>query len=148
MHLTLICVGKLKAGPQKELAEMYLKRLHSGVRIVEIDEKRASSPARATSVILEAVPQGAHLILLDERGMNLSSRAFAEMLEGFQNNAVRDVAFVIGGADGHTQELRDRAARLISFGAATWPHQLVRVMVLEQLYRAQQIQSGHPYHRD
>ena len=89
----------------------------------------------------------AALILLDETGENIGSAAFAESLGKWRDNGRDDVVFVIGGPDGMASTLFDRASLRLSFGALTWPHQMVRIMLMEQLYRAMTILSGHPYHR-
>lgn len=93
------------------------------------------------------LPDKATIIALDERGKNLDSRAFAGQLGRWRDDAVSAAVFLIGGPDGLSPDLRRKAALTIAFGAATWPHQMVRVMLLEQLYRAATILSGHPYHR-
>jgi len=87
-------------------------------------------------------------VVLDERGKNLSSRDFAAKIGAWRDDGVAEIVFVIGGADGHDDAVRNRADLLLSLGALTWPHQLVRVLLAEQIYRAQQILAGHPYHRD
>ena len=86
-------------------------------------------------------------VLLDERGGQLSSEAFAELLGTWRDNGVREARFHIGGADGHGDQLRAGADLLLGFGAMTWPHLLVRAMLMEQLWRATSILAGHPYHR-
>ncbi|MCL4169023.1 UNVERIFIED_CONTAM: hypothetical protein GTU68_054552, partial [Idotea baltica] len=90
---------------------------------------------------------GALLIALDERGKDISSQDFANILQDGLNNSVPQIAFAIGGADGHSKELRQNASKIISFGKLTWPHQIARVMLSEQIYRGITIISGHPYHR-
>ena len=97
--------------------------------------------------LANVIPQGAAVALLDEKGDALGSEAFATELAAWRGNNVPAVVFMIGGADGLAASLRDKAQLRLSFGKATWPHQMVRVMLLEQLYRATTILSGHPYHR-
>lgn len=158
MRLLLIAVGRLKQGPERELAERYRERFDDigrklGFRSIEIHEI-AESRARdaATRMAEEAAAIAAHfpekhgLIVLDERGKSIDSAAFARHLGGLRD-AGTDIIFVIGGADGLSPELRGKARLVIAFGAATWPHQMVRVMLLEQIYRAATILAGHPYHR-
>jgi 23S rRNA (pseudouridine1915-N3)-methyltransferase len=160
MRLTLIGVGRLKAGPERELFERYFKRAADlartlGIAVVElreIDESRARrvedrcvEEARA---IRAAVPKGAWLTLLDERGAALTSRQWAEEIGRARDGAVGAYALGIGGPDGLDPALKTEARSLINFGAMTWPHQLVRVMAAEQLYRALSILSWRPYHRD
>jgi 23S rRNA (pseudouridine1915-N3)-methyltransferase len=93
------------------------------------------------------IPQGAAVALLDSTGKNLDSASLAAQLAKWRSNDRPTVVFLIGGGDGLAPSLRDKAELRLSFGAATWPHQLVRVMLLEQLYRATTILTGHPYHR-
>ena len=104
--------------------------------------------AREAELILEALPPAATLVALDERGAAWSSREFADHLAVWRDRGVAELAFAIGGAEGLGAAVLDRAAAILSLGPMTWPHLLVRGMLLEQLYRAQQILAGHPYHRD
>lgn len=159
MKLAIHAVGKMKAGPERDLAARYLERLaragpavgleFSGV--TEEPESRAQTGAgrmREEALWLKAtLSTDAALILLDERGASLSSQDFAARLAAMRDSACRAAVLAIGGADGHHPSLRREAALTLSFGAATWPHQLVRIMLAEQLYRAVTILSGHPYHR-
>jgi 23S rRNA (pseudouridine1915-N3)-methyltransferase len=98
--------------------------------------------------IASLVPDGAMTVILDERGDSIGSAAFAEKLGKWRDNGMPAAAFIIGGPDGIAPSLRDKAKLKLAFGAATWPHQLVRIMLLEQIYRAITIMSGHPYHRE
>ena len=122
------------------------------VTIIELEEKRrlpaAELKQREAELILAAVPSGARLIALDERGASWTSRQFAERLASWRNAGAPALAFAIGGADGLGQVVIDRADAVLSLGPMTWPHLLARSLLLEQLYRAQQILAGHPYHRD
>jgi 23S rRNA (pseudouridine1915-N3)-methyltransferase len=159
MRLALVCVGKLKAGPERLLFERYFKRLTEGARgaglagvdLREIGESRARRPderrAEEAAAILASSPKGAALVLLDERGSSATSEEWAEDI-GRARDASRPVYVVaIGGPDGLDASLGPLAHRVLSFGKMTWPHQLVRVMASEQLYRAVTILTGHPYHR-
>ena len=103
--------------------------------------------AREGEALLAAVPDGARIVALDERGKSQTSEAFAKRLGIWRDDGVRAVAFLIGGADGLDESLRKRADMVVSFGALTWPHMLVRALLAEQLYRAHTILTGHPYHR-
>ena len=151
MKLTLIAVGRLRKGPEKLLIDDYLDRFAKTgrglglppVTVIEVDGRGSLTEAEA---IDRALPEGAAVVILDERGAALTSPDFAARLGGWRDSA-RDVALVIGGADGLSQGLRDRADLAISFGVMVWPHMLVRVMVTEQLYRAASILAGSPYHR-
>jgi 23S rRNA (pseudouridine1915-N3)-methyltransferase len=159
MRLALLCVGKLKAGPERLLFDRYLKRLREGARNAglagfdfrEIGESRARRPddrrAEEGAAILAAVPKGGALVLLDERGPPASSEEWAADIGRARDASKPAYAVAIGGPDGLDSSLGAAAHRMVSFGAMTWPHQLVRVMAGEQLYRAITILAGHPYHR-
>jgi 23S rRNA (pseudouridine1915-N3)-methyltransferase len=151
MRLTIIAVGRHKAGPLKALQEFYAERIRWPLTIREVEERRKLPPAelkaREGALILDALPKDAALIALDGRGKSLSSTDFANRLAKWRD-ADANLAFVIGGADGLTDAVLDQAKLTLSLGAMTWPHLLVRGMLLEQLYRAQQILAGHPYHRE
>ena len=159
MRISLFAVGRLKSGPERDLAERYLDRfakagpaigLEFG-KLTEINESRAGNAdtrKREEAVVLEKLlTDGAQLILLDERGKALDSPAFADLLGGIRDAGKRDVIVAIGGPDGLDPALHGVAVHVLSFGKLTWPHQMVRVMLAEQLYRAVTILSGHPYHR-
>ena len=152
MKITIVAVGKAKRGPEQALFDTYRKRLTWQLKLVEVEEKRplsaAERMAREADLIRREVPDDIPMVALDERGENLSSRKIAEHLGKWQDTGRGNIALVIGGADGLDQSLRERADLLIAFGKATWPHMMVRAMLAEQIYRAQQILAGHPYHRD
>jgi 23S rRNA (pseudouridine1915-N3)-methyltransferase len=159
MRVSLFAVGRLKAGPEKELASRYTDRFAKAgpavglelAKLVEVQESRASNAEtrkREEAGMLEkALPEGAVLVLLDERGTALDSEAFANLLGRFRDGGKRDMMIAIGGADGLDPDIRDRADAVLNLGKMTWPHQLVRILIAEQLYRAVTILSGHPYHR-
>lgn len=138
MKLHIIAYGKAGRGPEAELVERYLKRITWPTFVTELSD-RATAPA---------APAGARSILLDERGAAFSSQAFAARLGKFRDEGTRELRFLIGAADGHSQQQRDEADLLLAFGPATWPHLLARAMLAEQLYRAFAILTGHPYHRE
>ena len=145
MSVTVYAVGKLKRGPETELVTRYqtrLKRLKTTLR--EFPERE--SKAREGTDMLAALPGSSFVIALDERGEDMSSPDFARLL-GERLDQGQSLSFIIGGADGLSDDVRDRADRLIRFGRLTWPHQLVRGLLLEQIYRAETILLGHPYHR-
>lgn len=159
MRIPVIAVGRLKQGPERELAEMYRKRAEGvgrslglrDIEIIEIRESRAQDAERRrveeSIAIANVVPERAIVVMLDERGDNLDSAALAALLREWRAEDRTAICFVIGGADGLADSLRLRANMKLAFGTATWPHQLVRIMLLEQLYRAATILVGHPYHR-
>jgi 23S rRNA (pseudouridine1915-N3)-methyltransferase len=159
MRLIVAAVGRLKRGPETELAERYRKRAAQtgrqagwrDVEIVEIRESRADDAGKRmleeSIALANVVPQGAAIVLLDAKGESIDSAGLAGLLSKWRAGDRPAAIFLIGGADGLAASLRDKAELRLSFGAATWPHQLVRVMLLEQLYRAATILTGHPYHR-
>lgn len=151
LHIDIIAVGKLKKGPLAELSDEYLKRITWPLTLYEIESpyrEAANQQADEERKILDKLRPHAFVVVLDERGNGLKSLDFAKTLERLQNDGEEYVQFVIGGADGLTDAVRARAGFLLSFGQQTWPHLLARVMLLEQIYRARQILSGHPYHRE
>lgn len=151
IKIDIIAVGRLRKGSHYDLVQEYLKRTRWPVTIHEVESKY-TEPAHVQGDearrIKEHVKDNAFVIVLDERGDGLKSLDFAKTLEKLQNNGEDYIQFIIGGADGLTDEIRDRANLLLSFGQQTWPHMLARVMLLEQVYRAQQILANHPYHRE
>jgi 23S rRNA (pseudouridine1915-N3)-methyltransferase len=159
MRIGLFAVGRLKAGPEKDLSARYLDRFSKAgpaiglefTRVTEVQESRSSDAAtrkREEAAMLEkALPAGSALILLDERGKTIGSEDFAKLLETLKDNGRRDLIVAIGGADGLDPDLHQKADYVLNLGRMTWPHQLVRILIAEQLYRAVTILSGHPYHR-
>jgi 23S rRNA (pseudouridine1915-N3)-methyltransferase len=131
---------------------LYAGRIVPPVTIVELEEKRRLPPAelkaREAELILAALPAGARLVALDRGGAAWTSRDFALRLAAWRDGGDGTIAFAIGGAEGLGHAVIERADAVMSLGAMTWPHFLARCMLLEQLYRAQQILAGHPYHRE
>jgi 23S rRNA (pseudouridine1915-N3)-methyltransferase len=136
--LHVVARGKIARSPESDLVDRYAKRIAWPIKLTELPESGGRVPDPQTPC---------RMILLDERGDNLSSAELAALLENWRDHGTRETRFVIGAADGHEREERDAADRLLSFGKATWPHLLVRAMLLEQLFRATSILAGHPYHR-
>lgn len=159
MKITVAAVGRLKAGPEKQLADDYLKRAEglgrkAGISRIAVQEFAESQAASATArmadesrMLAGAVPPKAFTVVLDERGKPMASEDFSALVQRHLDGGTPDMAFLIGGPDGHGPEIRDSAGLLLSLGLMTWPHRLVRVMLFEQLYRAVTIMAGHPYHR-
>jgi 23S rRNA (pseudouridine1915-N3)-methyltransferase len=159
MRLVVISIGRLKQGPERELAERYRERFDDigrklgfrGLEIHEIPESRARDAAtriaEEAAAMTALIPEKYMLVALDERGKNVDSTAFAHQLGRWRDESVANTIFTIGGADGLSPDLQRKAKLRIAFGSATWPHQMVRVMLLEQIYRAATILAGHPYHR-
>jgi 23S rRNA (pseudouridine1915-N3)-methyltransferase len=160
MRIVVAAVGRLKAGPDRELAERYRDRAIKvgralgvgAVDVIEVRESRAREAERRVTeeaiALANAIPEDAIKVVLDGRGKNASSDSFAGRIRGWRDGGHETVCFIIGGADGLADGLRDNADMIFAFGSATWPHQLVRIMLMEQIYRAMTILSGHPYHRD
>jgi 23S rRNA (pseudouridine1915-N3)-methyltransferase len=157
MQLSILAIGRMKAGPERELCERYLARAcqsgreigFRGPDIIELPESRARRPddRKSEEAAALAVRAGALTVALDERAPSLSSEAFAQKLGAARDAGKASLSFIIGGADGLDSGLVKTAHWSLSFGALTLPHQIVRVLVAEQLYRAMTIISGHPYHR-
>jgi 23S rRNA (pseudouridine1915-N3)-methyltransferase len=159
MRIVVAAVGRLKQGPERDLAERYRKRAADagrgiGLRGVEIIEIRESKAREIQKRVIEEsialaniIPEGSVTIALDERGESLDSAGLAKRIERWRDAGRPAATFLVGGADGLGGSLRDRADLRLAFGAATWPHQLVRIMLLEQVYRAATLLAGHPYHR-
>ena len=153
MHIIISAIGKLKKNsPEYTLMTTYLKRLKWTVDIKEYEEKKVlnGDPLKRAEgeLLLSGIPKDAKIIALDEHGSTLSSREFAGQLHKWQNTGSDTIAFLIGGADGHGKNVLDQANLKLSFGRMTLPHFLMRVVLTEQIYRAQTILDGHPYHRD
>ncbi len=151
MRITIAAAGKFRRGPERALYETYAERLSWPIQLKEIEDRAKFAPqarrAKEAERLLGAVPDGAILIALDETGSALSSRAFALRIGRWRDDGAADLAFVIGGAEGLDRALIKRASLVLSLGPMTWPHLMVRAMLAEQLYRAEAILRGHPYHR-
>lgn len=151
MRVLLVAVGRSRDRAVAELVERYARRCPWPFETVEVQPRGRIEPGRLASeearLLLAAVPEGAAVVALDEHGALDDSETFARRLGALRDEGRRAVAFLIGGADGHAPELLARADLKLAFGRMTWPHELVRVLVAEQIYRATTILSGHPYHR-
>jgi 23S rRNA (pseudouridine1915-N3)-methyltransferase len=159
MRVLVNAIGRLKAGPEREICARYLERAQGAARSVgltgvdmrEADESRARRPedrkAEEARLLTSNIPAGARIIVLDERGKTMGSEAFAADMAQARDSGAPAYALVIGGPDGIDPDLRAKASLVLAFGAMTWPHQLVRIMATEQVYRAITILAGHPYHR-
>ena len=156
MKISLIAVGRLRKGPEAALIDDYLQRFErigrgmglGPVSVIEVEDKKGGGKAGEAAILRKALPDGAVLVVLDERGKLIASPEFSEKLAGWRDQGQREVAFMIGGADGLAPDLVAAADFKLSFGKMVWPHMLARVMVSEQLHRAASILSGAPYHRE
>jgi 23S rRNA (pseudouridine1915-N3)-methyltransferase len=159
MRLVFVCVGRLKAGPERELATRYLDRAvaagrslgFASIDLREVDESRARRPedrkAEEAKAIRAALGAATSFLVFDETGEASTSEAFARRIGGTRERGIAAFGLVIGGPDGLDPGLRSNAEFALALGKLTWPHQLVRIMAGEQIYRAMTILSGHPYHR-
>lgn len=155
MRVSLCVVGRLRSGPERELLDDYLTRFDrtgralglGPVQVLEVEDKKGGGMDAEAELLRRTIPEGAVLVTLDERGKMLTSPQFADRMAEWRDAGQRDMALVIGGADGISPALRAEADFSISFGKMVWPHMLVRVMAAEQLYRAASILAGSPYHR-
>ncbi len=159
MKLGLIVIGRLKSGPEHMLCHDYLDRSQKlgrqlGFSAITLTELEARVPMNLDPKPIEAqkiseqIDTLSHVIICDENGQNLSSRFFSQQLADLRDRGTKRLDFVIGGANGLDESIKLRAQSAMSFGVQTWPHAFVRVMLLEQIYRAMTMMSGHPYHRD
>jgi 23S rRNA (pseudouridine1915-N3)-methyltransferase len=155
MRLTIAAIGRLRSGPEQDLVADYVERAaktgraigFTGVNVVEVDERKARDRAAQSAKLLECIPSAATAVALDERGETLSSTDFAKLIERERDGGTSEMVFLIGGPDGHTEEVRATTGYRLSLGRMVWPHALARVMLAEQLYRSVSILSGTPYHR-
>jgi len=160
MRITIHAVGRMKSGPETDLVTRYLDRAskagrHLGISAFSIREigesRRASSDARKDEeavALIAAIGPTASVVALDEHGEDIPSAAFSALLRSTLDAGFPELCLLVGGPDGHGAASLARASRALRFGKMTWPHQLVRIMLAEQVYRAITILSGHPYHRE
>ncbi len=154
MRITILSIGKFENSPHKAVFENYLKRLKWKVDLRELELKNSQNMSvdkikeGEGDLILKAIRPSSKMVLLDENGKEFSSRNFAKLISDSGVNGDSDLTFVIGGSDGLSAQLLKKAYLKISLGLMTFPHLMVRSMLIEQIYRAQTIINGHPYHRD
>ncbi len=139
MLLHIVARGRIGRSPEAELVDRYLKRVTLPTRVTELPDTGGKMPA---------IEPGTRIVMLDEKGENLPSRVFAERIQAWREDGVRETRFLIGAADGFEDTARAQADLLISYGRATWPHMMARAMLAEQLWRATSILANHPYHRE
>ena len=155
MRVHILAVGRMKSGPEATLVRDYRTRFDrtgralglGPLRLAEVDDRKGGGMTAESALLSGAIPGAAKTVALDQRGRVASSPEFSEMLARWRDQGCRDLAFLIGGADGLAADLRARADMTLSFGSMVWPHMLARVMLAEQLYRAAGILAGTPYHR-
>ena len=159
MRILIAAIGRMKQGPERELVARYLERAAgtgrplalTGFDVVEFPESRGQSVrdrrTKEARSLRGATPDGI-TVALDEHGKSVGSEAFADQLARWRDDGRPAATFIIGGPDGLDAGLVRDADLVLSFSPLTWPHQLVRIMLAEQLYRATTILAGHPYHRE
>lgn len=152
MRIQITTVGKLKDDNIKSLISEYIKRLPWTVKIIEIDASTKSKNSEVNKqseekLLLEKIPQGFYKIALDETGKLLTSAEFAANIAKISLNQTGNIAFIIGGSDGLTENIRKSANLVISLGKMTYPHMLARLLLVEQLYRSFTIIEGKAYHK-
>jgi 23S rRNA (pseudouridine1915-N3)-methyltransferase len=151
MNFHIIAIGRAKPGPVKDSYNYYKNRLKSSLKLHELEVKRQTKghlrKSQEATLLSSHVSKNAFTVALDERGAMLSSAAFASQINIWTNRGFKNITFFIGGPDGLDKTIFSRTNSILSFGTMTWPHMLIRVMLVEQLYRAQCIKMGHPYHR-
>jgi len=151
MKIEIIAIGALRKGAMFDALSEYQKRMSWSVQFIIHESKQRDQKARTREEhkkLIGSISSSAFVIAMDERGTSLPSLKFAQKIKDLQNQGRSHIQVIIGGADGLNHEIRSRANLLLSFGQQTWPHMLARVMLLEQIYRVQQIIAGHPYHRE
>lgn len=153
MQIIISAIGKLKKNtPEDILIQDYTKKTKWNVVIKEYEEKKSLPTSQLkeaeSNLLINSIPNNAKIIALDETGKTPSSREFASLIDKWQTEGASTIAFLIGGANGHSDTLKNKADYKLSFGRMTLPHMLARVVLTEQIYRAQTILDGHPYHKD
>lgn len=159
MRILICAVGRMKTGPETQLLDRYMERFRSagrgiGISAADIRELPESRNANAglrrqaeAGAMVAAIGADSRIVALDETGKDCSSAEIAGLLQRDLDSGSPAISFLIGGPDGHGDQVLQQAGLRLAFGRATWPHQLVRIMLAEQLYRAVTILTGHPYHR-
>ena len=152
MRILICAVGRARKDTARAVYQEYARLIRWPLDIVEVEERKPLQPGKRreaeAALLLGRLPAGAVVVALDEHGKDMSSRDLARRIGRWRDDGQACIAFMIGGADGLDEAVRKRADLVLSFGRLTWPHLLVRGMLAEQIYRAQQILVGHPYHRD
>ncbi len=149
MKYIISTIGKTKNSDEDIITNRYLKRIKNvelkqyEVKIKSPEKKREKEALK----LINATPKNGKLILLDEKGENISSTDLAKIILNWRDNNITNINFAIGGAFGNGEKIKKAADRVIAFGQLTWPHQMVKIMIAEQIYRIETIIQGHPYHK-
>jgi 23S rRNA (pseudouridine1915-N3)-methyltransferase len=152
MKINIAAIGKIKTNSEENnLIKSYLKRTPWETEIKELEEKRKLETdqlkQKEGELLLNEIKSGYVIVALDERGKHITSQEFAEHIVKWRDNSGGRIAFILGGANGHSEEVRQKADFVLSLGKMTLPHMLARVVLIEQLYRAYTIINNHPYHK-
>jgi len=152
MKFNIFSIGKFKDVSYRNLFHEYTKRMSFNINLIELNVKKnlvneELKEEEGKLLLKSAHGNNCRIISLDERGNIITTHEFCNLLTNYQNNGIDDVNFIIGGSEGLSQEVRDRSDYLLSFGKMVFPHLMVRVMLVEQIYRVYTIQKGHPYHK-
>ena len=151
MNITITAVGRMKSRPERILWDEYLRRITWPVTLHEVEERKALKPkiliSQEAKLLSRAIPRGAFVVALDKSGKAFSSRSFAQLFQDWINEKRKFITFIIGGPEGLDNTILSEVDLKLNMGDQTWPHLLVRCMLLEQIYRAQCILTNHPYHR-
>ncbi len=153
MHIKIICIGKDRREEFASVIQRYRKQLPWGLEVIEKQPRKPNAPTEQRMLeeaeLMLAAAQGSNIrVALDEHGKVMTSMQFAKQVGQWRDQGQGNIAFFIGGADGLHESLLKSCQMKLAFGQMTWPHQMVRVMLTEQLYRAYTLLSGHPYHRE
>ena len=153
MRISIVAIGRARTGSEAKLFQYYSDKLSLWkISLIEKEVRKQVAPNKTISaegdLISRVIPKDSFIIAMDENGKQVNSREFAKILSHQKDFGYGEVTFLIGGANGLSSTLIKRADQVLSLGQLTWPHLLARVLLIEQIYRAQQIIMGHPYHRD
>lgn len=145
MKITLLTIGHFKNNPLKNIFGTYVKRLDVNVLLREI--KLDKNNTIETKNLISKIPKNSYTIALDRDGENINSLKFSKIITQVQQKNIKNLVFLIGGPKGLTKEAYETCDLTIALGKVTWPHLIVRILLIEQIYRAQQIEKKHPYHQ-
>jgi len=152
MRVSILAIGKNRRGVFKDLYEFYATRIQWEIQLVELEIQKTpdwkKQRLNETKKLLSSAPKGSLIVILDEAGKLITSRALSDWINNQVDIGAKDVSFLIGGSHGLDLSAISSPNLMISLGRVTWPHLMIRGMIAEQLYRAQQIRRNHPYHRE
>ena len=149
MKYKVSIIGKIKNNDEDLITRKYLKRIKN-IELIQYEVKTKNKEKKLdeeAKKLINSTPKNGKLVLLDEEGENLSSLDLAKLISNWSNNNITSINFAIGGAFGNGVKIKKTADKIVSFGKLTWPHQMVKMMIVEQIYRIETIIKGHPYHK-